>query len=100
VRNAQEATPDEGRVRLTLYTEDAWAVILVEDNGSGIDEEFLRRRLFRPFQTTKGNAGMGIGLYEARDQILRMGGRIDVQSRVGEGTLFTLRLPRQGQATL
>jgi signal transduction histidine kinase len=43
---------------------------------------------------------MGIGLYEARDQILRMGGRIDVHSRVGEGTLFTLRLPRQGQATL
>jgi putative PEP-CTERM system histidine kinase len=98
VRNAQEATPDEGRVLLTLYTEDAWAVILVEDNGSGIDQEFLRRRLFRPFQTTKGNAGMGIGLYEARDQILRMGGRIDVQSRVGEGTLFTLRLPRHAQA--
>jgi putative PEP-CTERM system histidine kinase len=97
VRNAQEATPDDGRVQLTLYTEDAWAVILVEDNGSGIDEEFLRRRLFRPFQTTKGNAGMGIGLYEARDQILRMGGRIDVHSRVGEGTLFTLRLPRHGQ---
>jgi putative PEP-CTERM system histidine kinase len=100
VRNAQEATPDEGRVLLTLYTEGAWAVILVEDNGSGIDEDFLRRRLFRPFQTTKGNAGMGIGLYEARDQILRMGGRIDVQSRVGEGTLFTLRLPRQGPAAV
>ena len=98
VRNAQEATPDDGRVRLTLYTEDTWAVILMEDNDSGIDEEFLRRRLFRPFQTTKGNAGMGIGLYEARDQILRMGGRIDVHSRVGEGTLSTLRLPRHGVA--
>jgi hypothetical protein len=50
-----------------------------------IDHEFLRRRLFRSFQTTNGNAGMGIGLYEARDQILRMGGRIDVHSRVGDG---------------
>ncbi len=94
VRNAQEATADDGEVRLTLYTEASWAIILVEDNGSGIDEEFLRQRLFRPFQTTKGNAGMGIGLYEARDQIVRMGGRIDVHSEVGKGTLFTLRLPK------
>jgi len=93
VRNAQEATPDGGRVGLTLYTEDNWAIILVEDNGSGIDEEFLRQRLFRPFQTTKGNAGMGIGLYETREQITGMGGRIDVHSTVGEGTLFTIRLP-------
>ena len=93
VRNAQEATPDDGRIQLSLYTHGPWTTILVQDTGSGIDEEFLRRRLFRPFQTTKGNAGMGIGLYEARDRILRMGGRIDVQSKVGEGTLFTLRLP-------
>jgi len=100
VRNAQEATPDDGRVHLSLDTEDRWAVIRVEDNGAGIDEDFLRRRLFRPFQTTKGNAGMGIGLYEARDRIQRMGGNIDVHSGVGEGTLFTLRLPRNGQATL
>ncbi len=94
VRNAQEATPAHGRVQLILDTEASWAVIRVEDNGAGIDEEFLRRRLFRPFQTTKGNAGMGIGLYEARDQIVRMGGRIDVHSRLGEGTRFTVRLPR------
>jgi putative PEP-CTERM system histidine kinase len=93
VRNAQEATPDDGRIQLSLYNDGTWTTILVQDTGSGIDEEFLRRRLFRPFQTTKGNAGMGIGLYEARDRILRMGGRIDVHSKVGEGTLFTLRLP-------
>lgn len=61
-----------------------------------MDEDFVRRRLFRPFQTTKGNAGMGIGLYEARDLVVRMGGRIDVSSRVGEGTTFTLRLPQHG----
>ena len=93
VRNAQEATSNDGWVRLSLFTEGQWAVILIEDNGSGIEETFLRQRLFRPFQTTKGNAGMGIGLYEARDQVVRMGGRIDVQSTVGKGTLFTLRLP-------
>ena len=98
VRNAQEATPDEGRVQLTLDTEGPWAVVRVEDNGSGIEEDFLRRRLFRPFQTTKGNAGMGIGLYEARERIVRMSGRVEVHSQVGEGTLFTLRLPRHGLA--
>ena len=99
VRNAQEATADDGEVRVTLYTEGSWAIILVQDNGSGIDEEFLRRRLFRPFQTTKGNAGMGIGLYETRDQVVRMGGRIDVHSEVGKGTLFTLRLPKHLRRT-
>ncbi len=95
VRNAQQATADTGWVRLTLDADDHWVQIGVEDNGSGMDEDFLRRRLFRPFQTTKGNAGMGIGLYEARDQIIRMGGHIDVHSQIGVGTRFTLHLPRR-----
>ena len=94
VRNAQEATPDSGQIHLTLYTEEGWAIMLVADDGAGMDEDFLRQRIFRPFQTTKGNAGMGIGLYEARDQIMRMGGRIDVHSQLGAGTRFTIRLPR------
>lgn len=95
VRNAQQATADTGWVHLTLDADDHWVQIGVEDNGSGMDEDFLRRRLFRPFQTTKGNAGMGIGLYEARDQIIRMGGHIDVHSQIGVGTRFTLHLPRR-----
>lgn len=94
VRNAQEATPDDGDIQLALYHQGPWAVMTIEDNGSGIEEEFLQKRLFRPFQTTKGNAGMGIGLYETRDQVARMGGRIDVQSNVGTGTRFTVKLPR------
>ncbi|MEA3639842.1 MAG: XrtA/PEP-CTERM system histidine kinase PrsK [Lamprobacter sp.] len=95
VRNAQQATADSGWVRLILDADDDWVQIIVADNGSGMDEDFLRRRLFRPFQTTKGNAGMGIGLYEARDRIIRMGGQIDVDSQAGIGTQFTLRLPRR-----
>lgn len=93
VRNAQEATPDDGSVMLGLHAQEPWAVVTVTDNGQGMDQDFLKHRLFRPFQTTKGNAGMGIGLYEARDHIVVMGGRIDVQSARGEGTQFTLRLP-------
>jgi signal transduction histidine kinase len=49
--------------------------------------------LFKPFDTTKGNAGMGIGVYEARDYILRYSGEISVLSKPGEGTEFTIRLP-------
>ena len=93
VRNAQEATPDDGDIHLSLHRQGPWAVINVEDNGSGIEEEFLQKRLFRPFQTTKGNAGMGIGLYEARDHVTRIGGRIEVHSIVGAGTRFTVKLP-------
>lgn len=94
VRNAQQATADTGWVRLTLDADHDWIKLLIEDNGVGMDQYFLRRRLFRPFQTTKGNAGMGIGLYEVHDYITRMGGRIDVQSQPGKGTLFTLQLPQ------
>jgi putative PEP-CTERM system histidine kinase len=94
VRNAQQATADTGWVRIVVTTDDDWIQFSIEDNGSGIDEDFLRRRLFRPFQTTKGNAGMGIGLYEAKDWVTRMGGRIDVTSEIGKGTLVTLSLPR------
>ncbi|WP_018936893.1 XrtA/PEP-CTERM system histidine kinase PrsK [Thioalkalivibrio sp. ALJ24] len=98
VRNAQEATPDNGRITLQLHAEGPWAKVLVEDDGRGMDQDFLKHRLFRPFQTTKGNAGMGIGLYEARDRIVAMGGRIDVESESGVGTRFTLRLPLQRTA--
>ncbi|WP_018861166.1 MULTISPECIES: XrtA/PEP-CTERM system histidine kinase PrsK [unclassified Thioalkalivibrio] len=95
VRNAQEATPDDGSINLNLYTEEGWAIVQIEDTGSGMDPAFLKNRLFKPFQTTKGNAGMGIGLYEARDRISRMGGRISVDSEAGVGTTFTLKLPLQ-----
>ncbi|MBK5930603.1 XrtA/PEP-CTERM system histidine kinase PrsK [Halochromatium salexigens] len=99
VRNAQEATPDDGQVHLALDADEHWARIQVRDTGSGMDDDFMRRRLFRPFQTTKGNAGMGIGLYEARERINRMGGRIEVDSELGKGSLFRLWLPRRQPAT-
>lgn len=94
IRNAQEATAADGRITLRIDTDGRWSVIEIEDNGTGIDPAFLRQRLFRPFQTTKGNAGMGIGLYEARAQVQQMGGHIEVDSKIGSGTRFTIRLPR------
>ena len=96
IQNAQEATADGGTVRVSLSRSDGWAVVTVEDDGCGMSEQFVRERLFRPFDTTKGNAGMGIGAYEARQLILALGGQFDVASREGEGARISLRLPVQG----
>jgi len=92
IQNAQEATPDDGFVRLSVCREGGYALLLIKDNGCGMDKSFLRERLFRPFDTTKGNAGMGIGVYESREFIHSLGGQLDVHSTTGEGTTFFIRL--------
>jgi putative PEP-CTERM system histidine kinase len=93
VRNAQDATPKDGRITISLSRSAGDHVIEVADTGCGMDEAFVRNRLFRPFDTTKGAEGMGIGAYQARHIVRLAGGDLDVKSRVGSGTTFTVRLP-------
>jgi putative PEP-CTERM system histidine kinase len=93
VQNAQEATGPTGHVSLRLAREERGAVIEVEDDGVGMDPQFVRERLFKPFDTTKGNAGMGVGVYEAREFVRAHGGTIEVRSAPGEGTTFRIRFP-------
>jgi putative PEP-CTERM system histidine kinase len=93
VQNAQEATDDNGLVQMEMSKEADKIVVKIIDTGCGMDEKFIQQRLFKPFDTTKGNAGMGIGVYEAQEYILHQSGRIDVMSKVGEGTTFILSLP-------
>jgi putative PEP-CTERM system histidine kinase len=93
VRNAQDATPDDGMVIVRLFKQRDQAVIEVQDNGAGMEEAFLRERLFKPFESTKGSSGMGIGAYETRDYIRGLGGEVEVMSRVNEGTTFRMRIP-------
>jgi signal transduction histidine kinase len=64
----------------------------VIDDGAGMDEEFLRQRLFRPFDSTKGSKGMGIGAYQVREYVRSLGGDVDVHSTPGVGTQFCIRL--------
>lgn len=78
---------------LTIERLDEQARIQICDNGCGMDEEFMKTRLFKPFDTTKGNAGMGIGVYESREIVREIGGSIKVVSQPGAGTVFTLTLP-------
>ena len=95
VRNAQDATPEDGRVTVRLHRVNGHAVVEVEDTGCGMDEAFIRARLFRPFQTTKGDSGMGIGAHEAREFVRALGGDIQVESKPGKGTIFRIHLPHQ-----
>jgi putative PEP-CTERM system histidine kinase len=94
VQNAIDATRDRGEVRVRVDAEGANAVLEVIDSGCGMSEQFVRERLFRPFQTTKGT-GMGIGAYEAAQYAKELAGRIEVDSRPGAGTRLRLLLPRQ-----
>ena len=60
-------------------------LVEVTDQGKGMTPEFMRERLFKPFQTTK-DTGMGIGAFECQQYVQQVGGRIEVQSAPGEGT--------------
>jgi putative PEP-CTERM system histidine kinase len=93
IKNAQEATPEDGRIDVKVYEREASAVIEIEDTGVGMDEGFITKRLFRPFETTKGNAGMGIGVYETREYIRSLKGNLSVESQPGVGTTFTITVP-------
>ena len=93
IRNAQEATPENGQIVVRLQKKNGHAVVEVEDTGCGMDETFIQAQLFRPFQTTKGSSGMGIGTYEVREFVRALGGDIAVASRPGVGTTFCIHLP-------
>jgi signal transduction histidine kinase len=65
----------------------------IEDYGVGMDEDFMRNRLFKPFDSTKGLTGMGIGAFESREFVRNLGGDIQVHSTPGIGSLFRIVLP-------
>ena len=94
VGNAAHAvTPGKGRVEVTVGRENGFARIDVRDNGSGIPEP-IKGRVFDPFFTTKPlGDGMGLGLALVRQIVQGAGGSIDLQSEVGAGTTFVVRLP-------
>ena len=100
LQNAQEATNDQGWVKISSTEVNNSLVIAIQDNGSGMTEEFIKQRLFKPFDTTKGNAGMGIGVYEAKQFIESVGGTIKVNSFENEGSLFEITIPCRNEHSL
>ena len=94
VFNAVDAMPQGGEIVLRTSTEDGEVVLEVADTGLGMDEE-TRRRCLEPFFTTKGQKGTGLGLAMVYGTTQRHGGRIELQSALGQGTTFRLSLPLQ-----
>jgi putative PEP-CTERM system histidine kinase len=92
ISNAQQATTDLGEVKVEIHPGNP-ARIKIIDDGEGMSEEFVATRLFKAFDTTKGNAGMGIGAYDAKNYIEEIGGTLVVESEEGIGSTFTIHLP-------
>lgn len=93
VQNAIDASAPDAPIALELVPGTRQVRVLVTDHGHGMSQSFIRDDLFKPFRSTK-EGGFGIGAFEAREIARSHGGRLDVQSRPGEGTRFTLLLPR------
>ena len=101
ISNAQQASEQNGEVVIRIEgleherPTDAASTLLIEisDNGEGMSAEFVQNKLFVPFETTKGNAGMGIGAYDAKSYIESIGGSITVSSELGKGSVFSLHIP-------
>ena len=91
IQNAIDASPRDVPVRIATSILDGEAAIEISDRGVGMSAEFIRTRLFQPFASTK-EGGFGIGAFEAKTLIGAIGGRLEVESREGEGSRFTIFL--------
>ena len=92
IQNAIEASEASAPIAVTLTRDIASAIITIVDRGCGMSPAFIRGQLFKPFKSTKAG-GFGIGAYEAREIARAAGGRLEVASREGQGTTFTVHLP-------
>jgi putative PEP-CTERM system histidine kinase len=90
--NAFDATNNHGKVEVVVGKENNMGFIKVSDNGCGMSSEFIEKRLFMPFQTTK-KKGLGIGLYQCKGIVEAHSGKLKVVSREGRGSDFILYLP-------
>lgn len=92
LKNAMDAIPDAGKIGLSVTVDDTAVSVSVMDNGTGIPADLLGK-IFDPYVTTK-TKGSGLGLMVVRRIVQRHGGTIQCASHEGEGTCFTVRLPR------
>lgn len=91
IQNSQDATDDSGSITVKLHKKDNFAVIEIQDTGEGMTESFIHDRLFQPFESTKGT--MGIGVFQVREYVHKLGGQLDVESVPGTGSTFRLIIP-------
>lgn len=96
IENAQQATPKDGEVVLSVKLAEQKLLIGIKDTGCGMEPEFIHSNLCKPFMTTKGEKGTGIGVYEAREYIYALGGKFFVKSEKNKGSTFSLEIPLVG----
>ena len=92
IQNALDATADRGSIAIRLTPDGDHAVVEVTDTGVGMTKEFVRERLYKPFETTK-KQGMGIGVYESSQYVAGIGGQLLIDSTPGKGTRVRVLLP-------
>ena len=93
INNAFEAVDDGGEIDIELFSEDSGSIsVRIADDGHGISEENLKH-IFDPFFSTKGEKGAGLGLSITYGIVQKLGGRLDVESKKGVGSRFTVTLP-------
>lgn len=92
ITNSVDAMPKGGDIYIKSYNQDGNVIIKVKDTGIGMEKVILKR-IFKPFFTTKGGRGNGLGLYIVYKLVKQMGGHIEVESKVGSGTEFTIEFP-------
>jgi C4-dicarboxylate-specific signal transduction histidine kinase len=92
VHNALDATAGGGEVWLSVQRQSGQVLVEVGDSGVGMSDEFVQSRLFRPFNSTK-DSGMGIGSHESLQYVRELGGRIEVDTHPGRGTVMKVFLP-------
>ena len=93
IQNAQDATDADGSVAVSAQQNDREVSVTISDTGSGMSADYIRDHLFKPFESTKGSQGMGIGAYQAREFVRKMGGDLSVTSVLGEGSIATMHMP-------
>jgi len=93
ILNARDAMPQGGKLTVRTYQEDSQLVVKIQDSGTGISDENVKR-IYDPFFTTKkAGEGSGLGLSVSYGIIREHSGRINVDSTSGQGTTFRLHLP-------
>lgn len=97
VSNAIKFTPEKGNIKIGVNENDTLIEVYVQDNGTGISQEALRKINGNDFYSTKGTAsesGTGLGLKLCKEFMARNGGQLYIESKPGEGSVFSFSLPK------
>ena len=96
VSNAIKFTPEKGNISVGVHEQKSFVEIYIKDNGTGISHDALVKINDNNFYTTKGTAsesGTGLGLMLCKEYLARNGGKLHIESKIGEGSEFIVHIP-------